>query len=75
MLNCTLNELNYLLDLFKEVKQGLDDGVLYEIEQAESMIQGWRRELITTTGNLSQLPEQDLNVLLLDAMEEEYNNE
>lgn len=41
----TITEINYLLDLFKEIKEGLDDGVLDEIESAEEMLEGWKTEL------------------------------
>lgn len=41
----SLTELHYLLDLFKEIKGGVDDGVEYEIEQAIDMINAWAVEL------------------------------
>jgi hypothetical protein len=56
-------ELNYLLDLFKEIKEGLDEGVLSEIDQAIEMIEGWKQEL---TEGLSKKVMIDLKDVLED---------
>jgi hypothetical protein len=42
----TITEINYLLDLIKEIKEGVDDGVLDELENAEEMIVGWKTEIL-----------------------------
>lgn len=44
-LQVTEGELNYLLDLFGEIEEGLDAGVIDEIQEAKSMVQGWKKEL------------------------------
>lgn len=49
----TINDVNYLLDLFKEIKQGVDEGVLYEIESAEEMLEGIKKEIISSMGDNS----------------------
>jgi hypothetical protein len=41
----TISDINYLLDLFKEIEEGVDDGVRDEIDNARDLLNGLKRQI------------------------------